>query len=192
MLLLLGVEGSAPVSNSRCYLLTNEAETIASPDSSLGEVRTALLRLLSIWLVCQRVDTVTDYFSQSVARLIIASADGKPTDAIIVSLEHKDDYSAMINDEIDMLRHSATSALFERRDVIIVASVSCIYSLGDPKEYEELVVAVRPGMIMERDEFIRRLVAISYDRNDMSLERDKFRVYQSRCLHLQRSRYGSG
>ena len=98
MLLLLGVEGSAPVSNSRCYLLTNEAETIAGPDSSLGEVRTSLLRLLSIWLVCQRVDTVTDYSSQSVARLIIASADGKPTDAIIVSLEHKDDYSVIVGE----------------------------------------------------------------------------------------------
>ena len=75
LLLLLGVEGSAPVSNSRCYLLTNEAETIAGPDSSLGEVRTALLRLLSIWLVCQRVDTVTDYSPQSCARFIIGLLD---------------------------------------------------------------------------------------------------------------------
>ena len=75
-----------------------------------------------------------------------------------------------------MLRHSATSALFERNDVIIVASVSCIYSLGDPEEYKSLVLALRPGMLMERDELIRRLVAISYDRNDIALERDKFRV----------------
>ena len=82
----------------------------------------------------------------------------------------------MINDEIDMLRHSATSALFERRDVIIVASVSCIYSLGDPLEYQKLVVALRPGMQMSRDELIKKLVQISYDRNDLSLERDKFRV----------------
>ena len=72
---MLGVEGSAPVSNSRCYVLTNEAETIAGPDSSLGEVRTALLRLLSIWLVCQRVDTVTDYSPQSCARFIIGLLD---------------------------------------------------------------------------------------------------------------------
>ena len=83
---------------------------------------------------------------------------------------------AMINDEIDMLRHSATSALFERNDVIIVSSVSCIYSLGDPLEYKNLVLALRPGMAMDRDEFIRRLIAISYDRNDIALERDKFRV----------------
>ncbi len=82
----------------------------------------------------------------------------------------------MVNDEIDRLRHSATSALFERRDVIIVASVSCIYSLGDPEEYSRLVLAVRPGMEMERNEFLRRLAAISYTRNDMSPERDSFRV----------------
>ena len=82
----------------------------------------------------------------------------------------------MVNDEIDMLRHSATSALFERRDVIIVASVSCIYSLGDPVEYQNLVMALRPDMEISREELIRRLVSISYDRNDLSLERDKFRV----------------
>jgi len=83
---------------------------------------------------------------------------------------------ALINDEIDKLRHSATSALFERRDVIIVASVSCIYSLGDPEEYRALVLAVRPGMAMSRDTLIRRLIAISYERNDINFVRDKFRV----------------
>ncbi|MBP3369970.1 MAG: excinuclease ABC subunit UvrB, partial [Clostridia bacterium] len=83
---------------------------------------------------------------------------------------------ALVNDEIDMLRHSATSALFERRDVIIVASVSCIYSLGDPEEYKKLVLALRPGMEMSRNDFIRKLISISYNRNDLSLERDNFRV----------------
>ena len=83
---------------------------------------------------------------------------------------------ALINDEIDRLRHSATSALFERRDVIIVASVSCIYSLGDPSEYKDLVIPLRPGMIMSREELIRKLVFNSYTRNDMSLVRDSFRV----------------
>ena len=81
-----------------------------------------------------------------------------------------------VNDEIDMLRHSATSALFERRDVIIVASVSCIYSLGDPDEYQKLVMALRPGMSMSRDDLVRKLVSIGFDRNDLALERDKFRV----------------
>ena len=83
---------------------------------------------------------------------------------------------AMINEEIDMLRHSATSALFERRDVIIVASVSCIYSLGDPTEYESLLVSVRPGMELSRDELLARLVSISYERNDVNFIRNKFRV----------------
>ena len=83
---------------------------------------------------------------------------------------------ALINEEIDRLRHSATSALFERRDVIIVASVSCIYSLGDPQEYRGLVLTVRPGMPIGRDIFIRKLIANSYTRNDMSLVRDSFRV----------------
>jgi excinuclease ABC subunit B len=83
---------------------------------------------------------------------------------------------ALVNDEIDMLRHSATSALFERRDVIIVASVSCIYSLGDPEEYKKLVLTLRPGMEISRNDLIKKLIAISYNRNDLSLERDNFRV----------------
>ena len=83
---------------------------------------------------------------------------------------------ALINDEIDRLRHSATSALFERRDVIIVASVSCIYSLGDPQEYRDLVIPLRPGMVMSREELIRKLIFNSYNRNDLSLTRDGFRV----------------
>ena len=82
----------------------------------------------------------------------------------------------MINEEIDMLRHSATSALFERRDVIIVASVSCIYSLGDPMEYEGLLVSLRPGQSMTREELLRRLVSISYERGDINFVRNKFRV----------------
>ena len=82
----------------------------------------------------------------------------------------------MINDEIDMLRHSATSSLFERRDVIIVASVSCIYSLGDPLEYQSLLVSLRPGQEMSRDDLIHKLVSISYERNDVNFVRNKFRV----------------
>ena len=83
---------------------------------------------------------------------------------------------ALINDEIDKLRHGATSALFERRDVIIVASVSCIHSLGDPATYAKLTISLRPGMTMERDDLIQRLIAISYERNDINFTRDKFRV----------------
>jgi excinuclease ABC subunit B len=83
---------------------------------------------------------------------------------------------ASINDEIDRLRHSATAALLERRDVIIVASVSCIYSLGDPVDYKNMMLSLRPGMAMDRDELIRRLVGIQYERNDLNFVRTKFRV----------------
>ncbi|MBO5275221.1 MAG: excinuclease ABC subunit UvrB, partial [Clostridia bacterium] len=81
-----------------------------------------------------------------------------------------------VNDEIDKLRHSATSSLFERRDVIIVSSVSCIYSLGDPAEYQREVLSLRPGMMVDRNTVIQLLIAMRYDRNDMNLERNKFRV----------------
>ena len=81
-----------------------------------------------------------------------------------------------INDEIDKLRHSATSALFERRDVIIVASVSCIYGLGDPVDYENLMVSVRPGMIKDRDEVMRELIDIQFVRNDIDFQRGTFRA----------------
>src|SRR5690606_20369630 len=83
---------------------------------------------------------------------------------------------ASINDEIDKLRHSATAALFERRDVIIVSSVSCIYGLGDPIDYENLVISLRPGMIKDRDEIIRKLIDIQYMRNDVNFVRGTFRV----------------
>ncbi len=92
---------------------------------------------------------------------------------------HSDLYiekDSSINDEIDKLRHSATAALFERRDVIIVASVSCIYGLGSPIDYENLVLSLRPGMEKDRDEIIRKLVDIQYTRNDIGFDRNNFRV----------------
>lgn len=82
-----------------------------------------------------------------------------------------------INDEIDKLRHSATSALFERKDVIIVASVSCIYGLGAPIDYKEMTLSIRPGMIKDRDEVLKRLVEIQYNRNDINFTRGTFRVH---------------
>ena len=83
---------------------------------------------------------------------------------------------AMVNDEIDKLRHSATSALFERRDVIIVASVSCIYSLGDPNEYHNMLIDLREGMALSRDTLVRKLISLSYERNDINFVRNKFRI----------------
>ena len=101
-----------------------------------------------------------------------------------------------VNDEIDKLRHSATSALFERKDVIIVASVSCIYGLGAPIDYKEMTLSIRPGMIKDRDEVLKRLVEIQYNRNDINFTRGTFRVHgdvvevypagSSRCSYKNR------
>lgn len=81
-----------------------------------------------------------------------------------------------INDEIDKLRHSATAALTERKDVIIISSVSCIYGIGSPADYKDMVLSLRPGMERDRDEVIRRLIDIQYDRNEMDFKRGTFRV----------------
>lgn len=97
-------------------------------------------------------------------------------EAYIASSDTYIEKDASINDEIDRLRHSATAALRERRDVIIVASVSCIYSMGDPSEYEGQMVSLRPGMQVNRDHLIRELIDIQYERNDIDFERGTFRV----------------
>ena len=98
-------------------------------------------------------------------------------EAYIPSTDTYIEKDSAINDEIDRLRHSATAALSERRDVIIVASVSCIYSLGDPIDYRSMVISLRPGMELERDELCRRLVNLQYERNDINFIRNKFRVH---------------
>ena len=97
-------------------------------------------------------------------------------EAYIPSTDTYIEKDSAINEEIDRLRHSATAALSERRDVIIVASVSCIYSLGDPIDYRSMVISVRQGMHMSRDELMHRLVALQYERNDLNFVRNKFRV----------------
>ncbi|MBO7249933.1 MAG: excinuclease ABC subunit UvrB [Clostridia bacterium] len=159
---LLGVTGSG-----KTFTMANVIAKLNRPTLVLAHNKT---------LAAQLCSEFREFFPDNAVEYFVSYYDYYQPEAYIPGKDMYIEKDAMINDEIDMLRHSATSALFERRDVIIVASVSCIYSLGDPEEYERLVIAVRPGMTMERDEFIRRLVAISYDRNDMSLERDKFRV----------------
>ena len=116
------------------------------------------------------------FFPDAAVEYFVSYYDYYQPEAYIPGKDMYIEKDALINDEIDRLRHSATSALFERRDVIIVASVSCIYSLGDPSEYKDLVIPLRPGMTMSREEFIRKLVFNSYTRNDMQLVRDSFRV----------------
>ena len=159
---LLGVTGSG-----KTFTMANVIAKLNRPTLVLAHNKT---------LAAQLCSEFRELFPENAVEYFVSYYDYYQPEAYIPGKDMYIEKDAMINDEIDMLRHSATSALFERRDVIIVASVSCIYSLGDPGEYQKLVLAVRPGMEMSRDEFIRTLIKISYDRNDLALERDKFRV----------------
>ncbi len=160
---LLGVTGSG-----KTFTMANVIAQINRPTLVLAHNKT---------LAAQLCSEFRELFPENAVEYFVSYYDYYQPEAYIPGKDMYIEKDAMINDEIDMLRHSATSALFERRDVIIVASVSCIYSLGDPIEYKNLVMALRPGMELSRDDLIRKLVKISYDRNDLSLERDKFRVH---------------
>ena len=159
---LLGVTGSG-----KTFTMANIIANINRPVLILEPNKT---------LAAQVCSEMREFFPENAVEYFVSYYDYYQPEAYIPGKDMYIEKDALINEEIDMLRHSATSALFERRDVIIVASVSCIYSLGDPSEYSKLVVAVRPGMEITRTELIRRLVSISYERNDMALDRDKFRV----------------
>ncbi len=159
---LLGVTGSG-----KTFTMANVIAKLNRPALVLAHNKT---------LAAQLCTEFRSFFPENAVEYFVSYYDYYQPEAYIPGKDMYIEKDAMINEEIDMLRHSATSALFERRDVIIVASVSCIYSLGDPSEYESLLVAVRPGMEMSRDELIERLVSISYERNDVNFIRNKFRV----------------
>ncbi len=159
---LLGVTGSG-----KTFTMANVIANVNRPTLILEPNKT---------LAAQVCSEMREFFPNNAVEFFVSYYDYYQPEAYIPGKDMYIEKYALINDEIDRLRHSATSALFERRDVIIVASVSCIYSLGDPTEYSGLVLAVRPGMPMGRDIFIRKLVANSYNRNDLSLMRDCFRV----------------
>ena len=159
---LLGVTGSG-----KTFTMANIIANVNKPTLVLAHNKT---------LAAQLCSEFREFFPENAVEYFVSYYDYYQPEAYIPGRDMYIEKDAMVNDEIDMLRHSATSALFERRDVIIVASVSCIYSLGDPDEYKKLVLALRPGMEMSRGELIRKLIAISYSRNDIGLERDKFRV----------------
>ena len=148
--------------------------TMANVIARLG--RPALVLAHNKTLAAQLCTEFRAFFPENAVEYFVSYYDYYQPEAYIPGKDMYIEKDAMINEEIDMLRHSATSSLFERRDVIIVASVSCIYSLGDPMEYESLLVSVRPGMEMSREELLRRLVSISYERNDVNFIRNKFRV----------------
>ena len=127
-------------------------------------------------LAAQLCSEFREFFPENAVEYFVSYYDYYQPEAYIPGKDLYIEKDSAVNDEIDRLRHSATSALFERRDVIIVSSVSCIYSLGDPAEYQKLVLALRPGMQISMEELALRLIAIQYTRNDISLERDKFRI----------------
>ena len=159
---LLGVTGSG-----KTFTMANVIARCNRPTLILEPNKT---------LAAQTCTEMREFFPDAAVEYFVSYYDYYQPEAYIPGKDMYIEKDALVNEEIDRLRHSATSALFERCDVIIVASVSCIYSLGDPEEYRALVLAVRPGMYMDRDAFVRHLVAISYNRNDIELARDTFRV----------------
>ena len=159
---LLGVTGSG-----KTFTMANVIARANRPTIILEPNKT---------LAAQLCSEMRAFFPDAAVEYFVSYYDYYQPEAYIPGKDMYIEKDALINDEIDRLRHSATSALFDRRDVIIVASVSCIYSLGDPSEYKDLVIPLRPGMIMSREELIRKLVFNSYTRNDMNLVRDSFRV----------------
>ena len=148
---LLGVTGSG-----KTFTMANIIERTQRPTLVLAHNKT---------LAAQLCSELREFFPHNY-----------PPEAYIASTDTYIEKDSAINDEIDRLRHSATSALFERDDVIIVASVSCIYSLGDPIDYKNMVISLRPGMQKDRDEMLRKLIEIQYERNDIAFERNRFRV----------------
>ena len=159
---LLGVTGSG-----KTFTMANVIANVNRPTLVLAHNKT---------LAAQLCSEFREFFPENAVEYFVSYYDYYQPEAYIPGKDVYIEKDALVNDEIDMLRHSATSSLFERRDVIIVASVSCIYSLGDPEEYKNLVIDLRPGMEMSRDQLIRRLISISYDRNDINFVRDNFRV----------------
>lgn len=119
---------------------------------------------------------VQGIFPNNAVEYFVSYYDYYQPEAYIANTDTYIEKDSAINDEIEKLRHSATSALSERRDVIIVASVSCIYSLGDPIDYRNMVISLRTGMRKERDELTKKLVELQYERNDINFIRNKFRV----------------
>ena len=159
---LLGVTGSG-----KTFTMANIIEKVNKPTLVLAHNKT---------LAAQLCTEFREFFPDNAVEYFVSYYDYYQPEAYIPGKDMYIEKDALVNDEIDRLRHSATSSLFERRDVIIVASVSCIYSLGEPEEYKDLLISLRPGMLMPREELIRRLISISYTRNDLNLVRDSFRV----------------
>ena len=159
---LLGVTGSG-----KTFTMANVIARLNRPTLVLAHNKTLAYQLCSEF---------REFFPENAVEYFVSYYDYYQPEAYIPTTDTYIEKDSAINDEIDKLRHSATSALSERRDVIIVASVSCIYSLGDPIDYRNMVISLRPGMRKDRDELIKKLVEIQYERNDINFVRNKFRV----------------
>jgi len=159
---LLGVTGSG-----KTFTMANVIEKVNRPTLILEPNKT---------LAAQTCSEMREFFPENSVNFFVSYYDYYQPEAYVPGKDVYIEKDASINDEIDKLRHSATSALFERQDVIIVSSVSCIYSLGDPMEYRKQVISLRPGLQMSREALIKRLVAVQYTRSDIGFERNNFRV----------------
>lgn len=159
---LLGVTGSG-----KTFTMANIIERVQKPTLILAHNKT---------LAAQLCSEFREFFPDSAVEYFVSYYDYYQPEAYVPQTDTFIEKDASINDEIERLRHSATAALFERRDVIIVASVSCIYGLGNPEEYKNLTISLRQGMQKERDEIIKKLVEIQYERNEIDFHRGTFRV----------------
>ena len=159
---LLGVTGSG-----KTFTMANIIAQVNRPTLILAHNKT---------LAAQLCSEFKEFFPENAVEYFVSYYDYYQPEAYIPQSDTYIEKDSAINDEIDKLRHSATLALSERRDVIIVASVSCIYSLGDPIDYRNMVISLRPGMEKSRDDLIRKLIELQYERNDINFVRDKFRV----------------
>ncbi len=159
---LLGATGSG-----KTFTVANAIARINKPTLVLAHNKT---------LAAQLCSEFKEFFPENAVEYFVSYYDYYQPEAYIASSDTYIEKDAQVNDEIDKLRHSATAALFERRDVIVVASVSCIYGLGDPEDYRTLMLSLRPGMQKDRDKVIAKLVDMQYERNDINFIRGKFRV----------------
>lgn len=159
---LLGVTGSG-----KTFTMANVIAQLNRPTLVLAHNKT---------LAAQLCSEFREFFPENAVEYFVSYYDYYQPEAYIPTTDTYIEKDSAINDEIDKLRHSATSALSERRDVIIVASVSCIYTLGDPIDYRTMVISLRPGMRKSRDDLLKKLVEIQYERNDINFVRNKFRV----------------
>lgn len=159
---LLGVTGSG-----KTYTMANIITKVQRPTLILAHNKT---------LAAQLYSEFKEYFPENAVEYFVSYYDYYQPEAYVPSSDTFIEKDASINEEIEKLRHSATAALLERRDVIVVASVSCIYGLGSPEDYRDLVLSLRTGQVVDRNEMLRKLIAIQYDRNDIAFTRGTFRV----------------